>query len=128
MGQTLGPVGTLSPVYQDIQIDYRLLRRMVGTKDGEKVHPLKRKEELLLHVGSNTTRGVVLSVSSGPNKKKRANIRLTQMPVCADPGDSVAFSRSVQSDDQSGWRLVGMGHITADSKPLVLHNNYAMKN
>jgi len=126
VGQTLGPIGTLSDVYQDIQIEYRLLKRLVGTQEGEKVLPLKKKEELLLHVGSNTTLGVVRSIGKNPNSKRRvANIRLTRMPICAQPGDRLAFSRSIESNH---WRLIGMGEITANSVPLQLYNTYAMKN
>jgi len=118
VGQTLGPVGTLSDVYQDLALRYRLLRRLVGTREGEKVKPLLKNEPLLLHVGSNTTVGAVQAVKGG-----LAKIRLTHMPVCVEIGDRVAFSRRVSGH----WRLIGWAEITADSKPLTLSGTYKDK-
>jgi translation initiation factor 2 subunit 3 len=78
-----------------------LLERVVGTEEELKVEPIKRKEVLLLNVGTARTMGLVTGIG-----KDEVELKL-QIPICAEPGERVAISRQVGSR----WRLIGYGFI-----------------
>merc|ERR1711935_669283 len=66
--QVLGAVGHLSDVYQDIQISFFLLYRLIGvkTEDGKKaskVERLTKNEILMVNIGSLGTGGRVMAVN-----------------------------------------------------------------
>lgn len=106
VGQVLGAVGTLPEIYTELEINYFLLRRLLGVrtegdKKGAKVQKLSKNEVLMVNIGSLSTGGRVLAV-----KADLAKIVLTQ-PVCTEIGEKIALSRRVEKH----WRLIGWGQI-----------------
>lgn len=106
VGQVLGAVGTLPEIYTELEINYFLLRRLLGVrtegdKKGAKVQKLTKNEVLMVNIGSLSTGGRVLAV-----KADLAKIVLTQ-PVCTEIGEKIALSRRVEKH----WRLIGWGQI-----------------
>ena len=100
-GNVVGKPGQLPPVWDDITLEVHLLERVVGTEEELKVEPIKRREVLLLNVGTARTMGLVTGLG-----KDEVELKL-QIPVCAEVGDRVAISRQVGSR----WRLIGYGFI-----------------
>jgi translation initiation factor 2 subunit 3 len=107
VGQVLGEVGTLPPVFTELEISFFLLRRLLGIKmeggqkKAEKVKKLTKGEIIMLNIGSTSTGGHVLAV-----KEDLAKVALTS-PVCTEEGEKLALSRKVDKH----WRLIGWGKI-----------------
>ncbi|KAG2431661.1 hypothetical protein HYH02_013238 [Chlamydomonas schloesseri] len=106
VGQVLGQVGALPDVYSELEINFFLLRRLLGvrSKEGEKqgkVTKMSKGEVLMLNIGSMCTGARVLAV-----KGDLAKLQLTS-PVCTKEGEKVALSRRVEKH----WRLIGWGQI-----------------
>ncbi|KAF6264312.1 eukaryotic translation initiation factor 2 gamma [Scenedesmus sp. NREL 46B-D3] len=106
VGQVLGEVGALPDVYSELEVNFFLLRRLLGvrSKEGEKagkVTKLSKGEVLMLNIGSMCTGARVLAV-----KHDLAKLQLTS-PVCTKEGEKVALSRRVEKH----WRLIGWGQI-----------------
>lgn len=111
VGQVLGQVGALPDVFSELEINFFLLRRLLGvrSKEGEKqskVTKLSKGEVLMLNIGSMCTGARVLAV-----KHDLAKIQLTS-PVCTKEGEKVALSRRVEKH----WRLIGWGQIQKGMK------------
>ncbi|KAH8332674.1 hypothetical protein KR074_008790 [Drosophila pseudoananassae] len=120
VGQVLGAVGQLPDIYQELEISYYLLRRLLGVrtdgdKKGARVEKLQKNEILLVNIGSLSTGGRISAT-----KGDLAKIVLTT-PVCTEKGEKIALSRRVENH----WRLIGWGQIfggktitpVLDSKP-----------
>jgi len=109
VGQVLGAVGKLPEIYTELEINFFLLRRLLGVKtEGEKqsrVQKLTKGEVLMVNIGSTSTGGRVLAV-----KNDLAKIVLIQ-PVCTQEGEKIALSRRVEKH----WRLIGWGQIMRGS-------------
>nr|CAB3469410.1 unnamed protein product [Digitaria exilis] len=108
VGQVLGEVGSLPDVYVELEINFFLLRRLLGvrtkgTEKAGKVSKLTKGEILMLNIGSMSTGARVLAV-----KNDLAKLQLTA-PVCTSKGEKVALSRRVEKH----WRLIGWGQIQA---------------
>mmetsp|Transcript_32788 Transcript_32788/g.59416 ORF Transcript_32788/g.59416 Transcript_32788/m.59416 type:complete len:465 (-) Transcript_32788:630-2024(-) len=106
VGQVLGEVGKLPEVFAELEINFFLLRRLLGvrSKEGEKadkVTKLTKGEVLMLNIGSMCTGARVLAV-----KADLAKLQLTS-PVCTKEKEKVALSRRVEKH----WRLIGWGQI-----------------
>jgi len=105
VGQVLGEVGKLPEIYVELEINFFLLRRLLGVKtEGEKqskVQKLTKGETLMVNIGSTSTGGRVSAV-----KADLAKIHLIQ-PVCTTDGEKIALSRRVEKH----WRLIGWGQI-----------------
>ena len=106
VGQVLGEVGKLPDVFIEIEINFFLLRRLLGvrTQGGEKqskVQKLSKNEVLMLNIGSMCTGARVLSVKSDVSKMQLPS------PVCTKEGEKIALSRRVDKH----WRLIGWGQI-----------------
>lgn len=106
VGQVLGEVGHLPHVYTELEINFFLLRRLLGvrTTSGEKqgkVTKLSKGEVLMLNIGSMCTGAKVIAV-----KSDLAKLQLTS-PVCTKEGEKIALSRRVEKH----WRLIGWGQI-----------------
>ena len=86
------PVNTLG-------IEYRLFERVVGTREQERVEPLRVRELLMLTVGTAVTLGVITKVTSDTVEV------VLRRPVVVLPNSKVAISRQVRGR----WRLVGWG-------------------
>ncbi len=102
VGNVVGRPGRLPPIYDRIRMEYRLLERVVGTRELVKVTPLKPREPLMLTIGTAITLGITLSVTSDT-----VDVVLKR-PVVAWKGARVAISRQVLGR----WRLIGWGVIS----------------
>lgn len=99
VGQVLGAVGQLPDIYQELEISYYLLRRLLGVrtdgdKKGARVEKLQKNEILLVNIGSLSTGGRISAT-----KGDLAKIVLTT-PVCTEKGEKIALSRRVENH----WR------------------------
>ncbi|KAJ3363532.1 hypothetical protein GGF31_000942 [Allomyces arbusculus] len=105
VGQVLGSVGQLPQIYTELEINYFLLRRLLGVKSDDKkqtkVQKLAKGEVLMVNIGSTSTGGRVVSV-----KADMAKIQLTS-PACTEIGEKIALSRRIEKH----WRLIGWGKI-----------------
>lgn len=105
VGQVLGLKGRLPSVFIVIEINYFLLRRLLGVKTVDKkqakVQKLAKNEVLMVNIGSTSTGGRVVSV-----KADMAKLVLTS-PACTEVNEKVALSRRIEKH----WRLIGWGKI-----------------
>ncbi|TPX60077.1 hypothetical protein SpCBS45565_g07587 [Spizellomyces sp. 'palustris'] len=105
VGQVLGAVGKLPAIYTELEINYFLLRRLLGVKSEDKkqtkVQKLSRHEVLMVNIGSTSTGGRVLSVKADMAKV------LLNTPACTEIGEKIALSRRIEKH----WRLIGWGTI-----------------
>jgi len=107
VGNVIGDPGFLPEIFGELEINFFLLRRLLGVKtDGEgkgssKVSKLSKDEILMVNIGSTSTGGRVKAV-----KHDLAKIILTT-PVCTANGEKIALSRRVDKH----WRLIGWGEI-----------------
>ncbi len=100
-GNVVGRPGKLPPIREELRIEVHLLERVVGTEKELRVEPIKKREVLLLNVGTARTMGLVTGLG-----KDEIEMKL-QIPICAENGDRLAISRQVGSR----WRLIGYGFI-----------------
>lgn len=108
VGQVLGEVGSLPEIFSELEVNFFLLRRLLGvrTKESEKqgkVTKLTKGEILMLNIGSMSTGARVIAV-----KNVFAKLQLTS-PVCTSKGEKIALSRRIEKH----WRLIGWGMIQA---------------
>jgi translation initiation factor 2 subunit 3 len=101
VGFVLGLKGQLPKIYTEIEVNYFLLRRLLGVKtaDGKqaKVAKLAKNEVLMVNIGSTATGAKVVAV-----KHDAAKLQLTS-PACTEIGEKVAMSRRIEKH----WRLIG---------------------
>lgn len=106
VGQVVGAPGQLPPVFSEIEINFFLLRRLLGIKSSDrkasKVAKLTPNEVLMVNIGSTSTGGRVLAVNAD-----LAKIALVQSPVCTMENEKIALSRRVGGH----FRLIGWGKI-----------------
>ncbi|MDI6819934.1 MAG: translation initiation factor IF-2 subunit gamma [Candidatus Hodarchaeaceae archaeon] len=100
-GAVVGEPDTLPPVLETLQLEVKLMERIVGMAEELEVKPLTTGEPLMLNVGTATTVGTITSARDG-----RADVKL-KLPVCAREGARAAISRRVAGR----WRLIGYGII-----------------
>jgi len=113
VGHVLGLKGLLPEVYSEVEINFYLLRRLLGVKTTQggkaaKVEKLAKSEMLMVNIGSTSTGGKVVAV-----KGDLAKLQLTT-PVCTQQGEKVALSRRIDKH----WRLIGWGQIRRGSKTI----------
>jgi translation initiation factor 2 subunit 3 len=101
VGLVLGKHGSLPEVHQALELEVRLLERVVGLPKELEVKPLALNELLMLNVGTAARVGTVSSLVGS-----RATVTL-RAPVCAERGSRVAISRRIANK----WRLIGHGVI-----------------
>jgi len=101
VGQVLGAVGHLPDVFIGFEVNFFLLRRLLGVKTESKVQKLAKNEVLMLNVGSTSVGGRIVAV-----KQDLAKISLLA-PVCTTEGEKIALSRRIDRH----WRLIGWGQI-----------------
>lgn len=107
VGHIIGHPGKMPDVVVEIDVQYFLLRRLLGVKSGEgergksKVQKLKADEMLLINIGSTSQGGRVISFNSDI-----ARIQF-YTPVCANEGEKIAMSRRIDRN----FRLIGWGQI-----------------
>ncbi|KAJ3272606.1 eukaryotic translation initiation factor 2 subunit gamma [Borealophlyctis nickersoniae] len=109
VGQVLGAVGKLPAIFTELEINYFLLRRLLGVKTEDnrqaKVQKLTKNEVLMVNIGSTSTGGRVISV-----KADLAKILLFA-PACTEINEKIALSRRIDRH----WRLIGWGKIKRGS-------------
>lgn len=107
VGHVLGLKGQLPAIYTELEVNYFLLRRLLGVKtaDGKqaKVAKLAKNEVLMVNIGSTATGAKVTAV-----KADAARLTLTS-PACTAKGEKIALSRRIEKH----WRLIGWATITA---------------
>jgi translation initiation factor 2 subunit 3 len=107
VGFVLGLKGRLPEIYIEIEVNYFLMKRLLGVKtaDGKqaKIEKLSKNDMLMVNIGSTSTGGKVLAV-----KKDAAKLALTS-PACTAPGEKVALSRRYEKH----WRLIGWATVAA---------------
>ncbi len=96
IGNVIGKVGSLPPLYDSLKVEYSLLNRV----DFEN-HGIKEGETLVVSVGTATSIGVAQKV-----KKNKMEIILKR-PVCVPISSKIAISRKINQR----WRLAGAGKI-----------------
>ncbi len=101
VGSLLGKPGTLPEVWSDLNFEYHLLERVVGTKEGAKIESMKPKENILISVGTATSLGIVDTAS-----KENVHMNLKR-PLASEKGNRAAFGRQFSGR----WRLIGYGII-----------------
>jgi translation initiation factor 2 subunit 3 len=97
VGQVMGRVGALPPIYSEIEVDYKLFQKTATQDKGS----LKKDEQVLLNIGSTTTGAVVRRV-----KEEDAVLELVR-PACCEVKERIAISRKISNH----WRLIGYGEI-----------------
>jgi translation initiation factor 2 subunit 3 len=93
----LGEVGKLPEIFTELDIEFFLLRRLLGVKtesgdkkkQASKIKKLAKTEILMVNIGSTSTGARVISV-----KGDTAKVQLTA-PVCSAEGEKLALSRRV---------------------------------
>ncbi|KAL8287395.1 hypothetical protein RQP46_003253 [Phenoliferia psychrophenolica] len=117
VGQVLGSKGSLPSIYVEIEIQYFLLRRLLGVKTDDKkqtkVQKLAKNEILMVNIGSTSEGGRVVSV-----KADLAKI-LLNTPAATELGEKVALSRRIDKH----WRLIGWGSVRRGTE-FELPENY----
>jgi translation initiation factor 2 subunit 3 len=107
VGHVLGLKGKLPAIYMELEVNYFLLRRLLGVKtaDGKqaKVAKLSKNEVLMVNIGSTATGAKVMGV-----KADAAKLSLTS-PACTEIGQKIALSRRIEKH----WRLIGWANIVA---------------
>ncbi len=86
---------------KELKLDIKLMEKVAGTKEHEKIDPIRKNEFLMVNVNSSITLGRVTDIS-----KKGAILELKR-PVCALLDDRFAISRKIGNR----WRLVGFGTL-----------------
>ncbi|EGR34178.1 hypothetical protein IMG5_021310 [Ichthyophthirius multifiliis] len=105
VGNVLGYPGKLPDIYTKIEVNYYLLKRLIGAKvEGDsRTHRIQKitQEILKFNVGSTETPGRVVEV--------KENVMMVELnlPICTQIGEKVAFSRRIDKK----FRLIGWGVI-----------------
>jgi translation initiation factor 2 subunit 3 len=112
VGHVLGLKGQLPSIYADLEVNFFLLRRLLGVKshDGKqaKVSKLSKNEVLMVNIGSTATGAKVIAA-----KADVAKLQLTS-PACTKEGEKIALSRRIEKH----WRLIGWATIVASGSAL----------
>ncbi|KAG9256980.1 P-loop containing nucleoside triphosphate hydrolase protein [Emericellopsis atlantica] len=107
VGFVLGLKGTLPEIYSELEIEFNLLRRLLGvrTADGKgaKVSKLVKNEVIMVNIGSSSTGAKVSAI-----KHDAAKLVLTT-PACTSIGEKISLSRRIDKH----WRLIGWAFIRA---------------
>lgn len=121
VGQVLGLMGSLPGVFIAIDIQYHLLRRLLGVRSDAgtptRVASLERLEIIMVNIGSFSTGAKVIQVKrdtqnkdgggdSGNSNVPAARLLLSS-PACTEVGEKLALSRRIDKH----WRLIGWGTI-----------------
>lgn len=100
-GNVVGVPGKMPPVWYDVTLEVKLLKRVVGAKTAEEVEPLRMAESLMLNVNAAATVGVITSL------RKNTCVCKLKIPVCAEEGQRMTISRRIANR----FRLIGYGVI-----------------
>lgn len=101
VGNVVGSPGKLPEIRNSLNLEIKLLERVVGSEELGTVQPIKLNENIMINVGTARSIG---SVTSG--KKERIEMKL-KIPVCAEEKERVVISRQISGR----WRLIGYGSV-----------------
>lgn len=101
IGSIVGKPGHLPPVVRHLSIEYKLMERVVGTKELVKAPPMRPKEPIVVIAGTAIRIGSIEKVTSDEL------VVTLRDPLVAWEGSRVAISRQVFGR----WRLIGHGVI-----------------
>lgn len=101
VGNVVGLVGQLPETRENLNMEIKLLERVVGSEELKTVAPIKINEDLLINIGTARSIGAVTTI-----KKDRVELKL-KIPVCVEEKSRVAISRLVVGR----WRLIGWGQV-----------------
>lgn len=87
----------LPEILNELSVNVNLFDKVID----KEIEPIKMKEQLMMNVGVSRTLGVVKNM-----KGKIYDFDL-KLPVCAEKGDRVVFSRRIEER----WRLIGWGFV-----------------
>ncbi len=96
IGNILGKVDKLPPILNEVKLEFKLFKRIVGT---DKIESFKKGEVIVLTVGTAVTIGKITKLKPLVVELKR--------PICGDKGWIAAISKKIGGR----WRLVGYGKI-----------------
>ncbi|MBY9003741.1 MAG: translation initiation factor IF-2 subunit gamma [Candidatus Lokiarchaeota archaeon] len=99
IGQLVGELDSLPEVISEVELEVKLLERVIGTEDQIKVHDLRHNEKLLLVVGTEKTAGTVIKIL------KNSYILTLSPPICLPEDFIFAVSRMINRR----YRLIGYG-------------------
>jgi len=102
VGSVAGLAGQLPEPRNHLAVDYHLFERVVGTRELQRVPPLKVGEKVMITAGTTTVMAIVRRLTA-----EWFEVDLTDKPVVAWKGIKVAISRSIMNR----WRLVGWGVV-----------------
>ncbi|KAI5190265.1 translation initiation factor 2 subunit 3 [Nematocida minor] len=100
VGQVLGRPGSLPEVYREMSISYHLFEKLTA-ETLALGKPLAVKEQLLINIGSSSSR--IQITASSDNKASF----ILATPICAEIGATLSISRKLRGH----WRLIGAGNI-----------------
>lgn len=101
IGNVLGLPGKLPPLFNELEVEVHLMKRVVGSVDQLEVSSIETREKLMVNVGTSTT---LMDVVKVKGEFIEAKLR---KPVCANEGQRIAISRNIGGR----WRLIGWGRI-----------------
>lgn len=99
VGNIVGLPGKLPDVRDSLNLEIKLLERVVGSEELGTVVPIKVDEVLMINVGTARSIGRVTSI-----KKGRVELKL-KIPVCVEKKERIVLSRQIAGR----WRLIGYG-------------------
>jgi len=100
VGNLVGLPGSLPNPVDEVEVEAKLLERVVGSKQMGKVEPLRTGENLMINVGTARSVGTV------EQKKRTVRLKL-KIPICVEKGERLVISRQVSGR----WRLIGYGIV-----------------
>ena len=106
IGNVIGYKDKLPPLRYELQVEVKLMERVVGiktTKDEKLmvVKKLQKGERLMINIGAATLVGIITKIHNDITEMKLIK------PACAEKGDRIAISRLINKR----WRLIGYGII-----------------
>jgi translation initiation factor 2 subunit 3 len=102
VGSVVGLADQLPEPQTHLAVDYHLFERVVGTRELQKVPPLRVGEKIMITVGTATVMAVVKRLSTDWFEAD-----LVDKPVVSWKSMKVAISRNIMNR----WRLVGWGVV-----------------
>ncbi len=99
VGNVVGHVNQLPPVYYEVTLEYYPIKRIEESGKEFMIEKIETGTPLLMNVGTARTVGVCTKGGSDVIEAK------LKIPICAQPGSKVALSTQIEGR----WRLIGYG-------------------
>ena len=101
VGNVVGLPNKLPEAKNSINLEIKLLERVVGSEELGTVQPVRLNENIMINVGTARSIGTVAAA-----KKNKIELKL-RIPVCVEEKERMAISRQVSGR----WRLIGYGNV-----------------